>query len=54
MGEGETTIEGSLDAADTRSTLSAVRSLGAEVEIGNAKAGDPGGFREGRGGPARR
>ena len=32
MGEGETTIEGYLDAADTRSTLEAVRALGAEVE----------------------
>jgi len=32
MGEGETTIEGYLDAADTRSTLDAVRALGAEVE----------------------
>ncbi len=31
MGEGETTIEGYLDAADTRSTLAAVRALGAEV-----------------------
>jgi 3-phosphoshikimate 1-carboxyvinyltransferase len=35
MGEEETTIEGYLDAADTRSTLNAVRDLGAEViEIG--------------------
>jgi len=32
MGEGETTIEGYLDAADTRSTLAAVRALGAEVD----------------------
>jgi 3-phosphoshikimate 1-carboxyvinyltransferase len=32
MGEGETTIEGYLDAADTRSTLAAVQALGAEVE----------------------
>jgi len=32
MGEGETTVEGYLDAADTRSTLDAVRALGAEVE----------------------
>jgi len=32
MGEGETTIEGYLDSADTRSTLAAVRALGAEVE----------------------
>lgn len=31
MGEGETTIEGYLDAADTRSTLAAVEALGAEV-----------------------
>jgi len=31
MGEGETTIEGYLDAADTRSTLAAVAALGAEV-----------------------
>jgi 3-phosphoshikimate 1-carboxyvinyltransferase len=34
MGEGETTIAGYLDAADTRSTLKAVEALGAEV--GNA------------------
>jgi 3-phosphoshikimate 1-carboxyvinyltransferase len=31
MGEGETTIEAFLDAADTRSTLAAVEALGAEV-----------------------
>ncbi len=31
MGEGETAIEGYLDAADTRSTLNAVKALGAEV-----------------------
>jgi 3-phosphoshikimate 1-carboxyvinyltransferase len=31
MGEGETTVEGYLDAADTRSTLDAVSALGAEV-----------------------
>jgi 3-phosphoshikimate 1-carboxyvinyltransferase len=31
MGEGETTIDGYLDAADTRSTLTAVEALGAEV-----------------------
>ncbi len=31
MGEGETTIEGYLDAADTRSTLTAVGRLGVEV-----------------------
>jgi len=32
MGEGETAIEGYLDAADTRSTLTAVQALGAGVE----------------------
>ena len=32
MGEGETRIEGYLDAADTSATLDAVRVLGAEVE----------------------
>ncbi len=32
MGESETTIEGYLDSADTRSTLAAVELLGAEVE----------------------
>lgn len=31
MGEGETIVEGFLDAADTRSTLDAVKALGAEV-----------------------
>jgi 3-phosphoshikimate 1-carboxyvinyltransferase len=31
MGEGETTIEGYLDSADTRSTLAAVQELGARV-----------------------
>ncbi len=34
MGEGETAIEGYLDSADTRSTLAAVRALGAEVTGG--------------------
>jgi 3-phosphoshikimate 1-carboxyvinyltransferase len=34
MGEGETRIEGYLDAADTRSTLAAVAALGAGVEEG--------------------
>jgi 3-phosphoshikimate 1-carboxyvinyltransferase len=34
MGEGETAIEGYLDAADTRSTLGAVAALGARVEAG--------------------
>ena len=32
MGEGTTTVEGYLDAADTRSTLAAVQALGARVE----------------------
>jgi 3-phosphoshikimate 1-carboxyvinyltransferase len=32
MAEGETEIEGYLDSADTRSTLDAVRALGADVE----------------------
>lgn len=32
MGEGETRIEGYLDAADTRSTLGAVKAIGAAVE----------------------
>jgi len=32
MGEGETEIQGYLDAADTRSTLAAVRALGADVD----------------------
>jgi 3-phosphoshikimate 1-carboxyvinyltransferase len=32
MGEGETTIEGYLDSADTRSTLAAVAACGAEVD----------------------
>ena len=32
MGDGETTIEGYLDAADTRSTLMAVEKLGAKVD----------------------
>jgi 3-phosphoshikimate 1-carboxyvinyltransferase len=34
MGEGETEIEGYLDSADTRSTLTAVEALGATVEGG--------------------
>ncbi|HEY5943773.1 MAG TPA: 3-phosphoshikimate 1-carboxyvinyltransferase [Solirubrobacterales bacterium] len=34
MGEGETHIEGYLDAADTRSTLAAVEAVGARVEGG--------------------
>ena len=32
MGEGETVVRGYLDSADTRSTLGAVRALGAEVQ----------------------
>jgi 3-phosphoshikimate 1-carboxyvinyltransferase len=32
MGEGETTIDGYLDSADTRSTLAAVAALGAQVD----------------------
>jgi 3-phosphoshikimate 1-carboxyvinyltransferase len=35
MSEGETRIEGYLDAADTRSTLAAVEALGAKVEGGS-------------------
>jgi 3-phosphoshikimate 1-carboxyvinyltransferase len=34
MGEGETRIEGYLDAADTRSTLAAMEAIGATVEAG--------------------
>jgi 3-phosphoshikimate 1-carboxyvinyltransferase len=41
MGEGETTIEGYLDSADTRSTLAAVQALGAEVEGVGAGEVDP-------------
>lgn len=41
MGEGETTIENYLDAADTRSTLAAVSALGAEVEGAGAEAIGP-------------
>src|SRR3954451_18022190 len=41
MGEDETTIEGYLDSADTRSTLAAVRALGARVE-----GSGPGGIEE--------
>ena len=39
MGEGETRIEGYLDAADTRSTLAAVAALGARVEEGRGRSG---------------
>ncbi len=38
MSEGETSIEGYLDAADTRSTLAAVAALGAEVGSLGARA----------------
>jgi 3-phosphoshikimate 1-carboxyvinyltransferase len=41
MGEGETAIEGYLDAADTRSTLTAVRALGAEIEGASGDAIEP-------------
>jgi 3-phosphoshikimate 1-carboxyvinyltransferase len=41
MGEGETTIEGYLDAADTRSTLAAVAALGAAVEGAGAGGIEP-------------
>jgi 3-phosphoshikimate 1-carboxyvinyltransferase len=41
MAEGETAIENCLDAADTRSTLAAVRSLGATVEGVDDRAVEP-------------
>ena len=41
MGEGETTIEDYLDAADTRSTLAAVEALGARVEGVGAAGMEP-------------
>ncbi len=41
MAEGETAVSGYLDAADTRSTLAAVRALGAAVKVGSGAA--PGG-----------
>jgi 3-phosphoshikimate 1-carboxyvinyltransferase len=40
MGEGETRVEGYLDAADTRSTLGAVAALGARVEAGDDLASE--------------
>ena len=40
MAEGESTIEGFLDAADTRSTLAAVEALGARVEGADGVAGE--------------
>ncbi len=39
MGEGETAIEGYLDAADTRSTLAAARALGAAVGVRSGRGG---------------
>lgn len=47
MGEGTTEIRGYLDAADTRSTLDAVRALGAEVS--EEKLGKEGGVAGARG-----
>ena len=41
MGEGETAIEGYLDSADTRSTLTAVEALGARVEGAGATGIEP-------------
>lgn len=41
MAEGETTIAGYLDSADTRSTLAAVEALGARVEGAGAAAIEP-------------
>ncbi len=41
MGEGETTVQGYLDSADTRSSLAAVAALGAEVDGASASAIDP-------------
>jgi 3-phosphoshikimate 1-carboxyvinyltransferase len=46
MGEGETVVEGYLDAADTRSTLEAIKAVGAEVvEEGLGKEGGTAGAR---------
>ena len=47
MGAGETTIEGYLDAADTNSTLEAIRALGAEVD--EERLGKKGGVAGARG-----
>jgi 3-phosphoshikimate 1-carboxyvinyltransferase len=41
MAEGETTIEGYLDAADTRSTLAAIRALGAELDGAGTESVEP-------------
>jgi 3-phosphoshikimate 1-carboxyvinyltransferase len=40
MAEGETSVEGFLDSADTRSTLAAVEALGARVEGADGVAGE--------------
>jgi 3-phosphoshikimate 1-carboxyvinyltransferase len=46
MGEGETVIEGYLDAADTRSTIEAIKAVGAKVvEEGLGKEGGTAGAR---------
>ena len=45
MGDGETVVEGFLDAADTRSTLGAVQAVGAEVvekKLGEGEADEAG------------
>jgi 3-phosphoshikimate 1-carboxyvinyltransferase len=44
MGEGETEVTGYLDAADTRSTLGAVATVGARVEEGGGSPGPGGGI----------
>jgi 3-phosphoshikimate 1-carboxyvinyltransferase len=44
MGEGETSVTGYLDAADTRSTLGALRALGCVVEELGESAAAPGGI----------
>ncbi len=44
MGEGETSVRGYLDAADTRSTLTAVAALGAGVEEVGPSGHSPGGL----------
>lgn len=41
MGEGESVIENYLDAADTRSTLGAIRLLGARIDEGESADGSP-------------
>jgi 3-phosphoshikimate 1-carboxyvinyltransferase len=46
MGEGETVVEGYLDAADTRSTIEAIKAVGADVvEDGLGKEGGTAGAR---------